>query len=103
MLYDRKFIDILVKYIHPITFFLSTPGLEGTVEFLRAYCSVFTEVEGGWGLCPGVTVPRCRELRPNEDYSVHDTPPGQKVSTASFYILDVGFTIQTFDATITFI
>ncbi|XP_026317722.1 meiosis regulator and mRNA stability factor 1 [Hyposmocoma kahamanoa] len=61
--------------------FCADMGLEGTVEFLRAYCSVFTEVEGGWGLCPGVTVPRCRELRPNEDYSVHDTPPGQKGSS----------------------
>ncbi|XP_047024018.1 meiosis regulator and mRNA stability factor 1 isoform X2 [Helicoverpa armigera] len=60
------------------------PGAEGLVDFLRQYMEIFTETDNGrWTLCPGVVVPRCRELVPgpsHEDYSVHDTPPGQKGS-----------------------
>uniref|UniRef100_A0A2A4JHD7 Meiosis regulator and mRNA stability factor 1 n=1 Tax=Heliothis virescens TaxID=7102 RepID=A0A2A4JHD7_HELVI len=60
------------------------PGAEGVADFLRQYMEIFTETETGrWTLCPGVVVPRCRELGPapsHEDYSVHDTPPGQKGS-----------------------
>ncbi|KAL4712272.1 hypothetical protein ACJJTC_004034 [Scirpophaga incertulas] len=59
-------------------------GLDGIVEFLRQYREVFVKNEAGnWGLCEGVTVARCRDLAPlatHEDYSVHDTPPGQKGS-----------------------
>lgn len=60
------------------------PSAEGVADFLRHYMEIFTETETGrWTLCPGVVVPRCRELIPgpaHEDYSVHDTPPGQKGS-----------------------
>lgn len=81
--FELTFIDIhyITFQVPRIEINLSTPGLEGMAEFLRAYCSVFLEVQGGWGLCAGVVVSHCRELRPPEDYSVHDTPPGQKVST----------------------
>ncbi|KAJ8728094.1 hypothetical protein PYW08_016479 [Mythimna loreyi] len=60
------------------------PNSEGVADFLRQYTEIFTETENGsWALCPGVVVPRCRELTSapaHEDYSVHDTPPGQKGS-----------------------
>lgn len=63
-------------------------GAEGVADFLRHYMEIFTETETGrWTLCPGVVVPRCRELIPgpaHEDYSVHDTPPGQKVLEIPF-------------------
>ncbi|KAL0841176.1 hypothetical protein ABMA28_014919 [Loxostege sticticalis] len=57
-------------------------GMDGVVEFLRYYREVFTDTPGGrWALCEGVCVPRCRDLAPaHEDYSLHDTPPGQKGS-----------------------
>ncbi|XP_063824866.1 meiosis regulator and mRNA stability factor 1 [Ostrinia nubilalis] len=56
-------------------------GLDGIGDFLRQYREIFYDAAGGrWGLCPGVVVPRCRELPAPEDYSVHDTPPGQKGS-----------------------
>lgn len=55
--------------------------MDGVVEFLRYYREMFTDAPGGrWALCEGVCVPRCRDLAPaHEDYSLHDTPPGQKV------------------------
>ncbi|XP_073945234.1 meiosis regulator and mRNA stability factor 1-like protein [Choristoneura fumiferana] len=55
-------------------------GFESVVEFLRHYREVFLEAGARWALGPGVAVPRCRDLPPREDYSLHDTPPGQKGS-----------------------
>lgn len=61
-----------------------TTGTEGVADFLRQYMEIFYESEcGRWTLCAGVVVPRCREAATSqsEDYSVHDTPPGQKVQS----------------------
>ncbi|XP_013199732.2 meiosis regulator and mRNA stability factor 1 [Amyelois transitella] len=56
-------------------------GINGIVEFLRQYVEVFSETCGQWSLCAGVALPRPRDAAPaHEDYSVHDTPPGQKGS-----------------------
>ncbi|XP_072932051.1 meiosis regulator and mRNA stability factor 1 isoform X2 [Epargyreus clarus] len=63
-------------------------GTEGLVEVLRRNQAVFWKLESEgsparWALRAGVSPPR-RDLAPVraalEDYSVHDTPPGQKGS-----------------------
>ncbi|XP_037293714.1 meiosis regulator and mRNA stability factor 1 [Manduca sexta] len=58
------------------------PGPEGVAEFLRTYSEIFAVVEGGWSLCAGVELPSRRDAPavPDVDYSVYDTPPGQKGS-----------------------
>ncbi|XP_075973435.1 meiosis regulator and mRNA stability factor 1-like protein isoform X2 [Anticarsia gemmatalis] len=78
--------DVFVEYArrYEPVFPGGESGTEGVTEFLRQYSEIFTELENArWTLCAGVIVPRCRELLPgpaHEDYSVHDTPPGQKGS-----------------------
>ncbi|XP_026725031.1 meiosis regulator and mRNA stability factor 1 isoform X2 [Trichoplusia ni] len=60
------------------------PSAEGVADFLRQYMEIFSVTPAGrWSLSAGVVVPRCRDLAQgpaHEDYSVHDTPPGQKGS-----------------------
>ncbi|XP_041977942.1 meiosis regulator and mRNA stability factor 1 isoform X2 [Aricia agestis] len=56
-------------------------GIEAVGVFLRQYAAIFTENGDQWSLCGGV-MPQRRDLVAKcvEDYSVHDTPPGQKGS-----------------------
>ncbi|CAH0667451.1 unnamed protein product [Chilo suppressalis] len=55
-------------------------GVDGVLEFLRQYREMFVEARPGcWKLCEGVTVFRCGNAE-HVDYSVYDTPPGQKGS-----------------------
>ncbi|CAB3253482.1 unnamed protein product [Arctia plantaginis] len=79
---DELFLEYARRY-EPV-FPGGESGTEGVGEFLRQYSEIFTESESArWSLCAGVVVPRCREPAPapaHEDYSVHDTPPGQKGS-----------------------
>lgn len=58
------------------------------MRFLQQHSAVFSEEGGLWRLREGVSLPPRRDaLRcAVEDYSVHDTPPGQKV-WASFFLL----------------
>ncbi|CAH0579062.1 unnamed protein product [Chrysodeixis includens] len=60
------------------------PSAEGVADFLRQYMEIFSATGAGrWALCAGLVVPRVRDVAPGpalEDYSVHDTPPGQKGS-----------------------
>ncbi|CAK1547136.1 unnamed protein product [Leptosia nina] len=63
-------------------------GLEAVVEFLQEHDAIFKtvpSVEGAmWQLCEGVCPPPLREVAKrhfaSEDYSMYDTPPGQKGS-----------------------
>lgn len=57
------------------------------MRFLQQHSAVFSEEGGLWRLREGVSPPPRRDaLRcAVEDYSVHDTPPGQKVWTSFFY------------------
>ncbi|GBP33627.1 Meiosis regulator and mRNA stability factor 1 [Eumeta japonica] len=56
-------------------------GFERMVDFLQCFVEVFKEENGCYSLSEGVSVPRCPEFPlPQEDFSVHDTPPGQKGS-----------------------
>ncbi|CAH2260947.1 jg17721 [Pararge aegeria aegeria] len=60
-------------------------GVQAVAGFLRQYSSVFAEEGSGqWKLAAGVKMPAKRDLAPLkvalEDYSVYDTPPGQKGS-----------------------
>ncbi|XP_052740437.1 meiosis regulator and mRNA stability factor 1 [Bicyclus anynana] len=59
-------------------------GAQSVANFLRRYSSVFSEENGQWKLAPGVQMPAKRDVAPLklslEDYSVYDTPPGQKGS-----------------------
>lgn len=76
-------LDILVDYTRKYepVFPAADTGLEGVVDFMRQYMEIFTEGGGRWSLSAGVAVARCRDApRVQEDYSVHDTPPGQKGS-----------------------
>lgn len=79
---DDLFIEYARRY-EPV-FPGGETGTDSVADFLRQYSEIFTEMENVyWTLCPGVVVTRCRELgpgAPNEDYSVYDTPPGQKGS-----------------------
>lgn len=58
---------------------------EAVAMFLRQHRAVYSEErEGRWRLAAGVAPPQHRDLAPvrcaQEDYSVYDTPPGQKGS-----------------------
>ncbi|CAH2037602.1 unnamed protein product, partial [Iphiclides podalirius] len=62
-------------------------GVESVSDLMRHYRALFTEVggpkgaEGGkWALSAGVVMPPPMRAPLHEDYSVHDTPPGQKGS-----------------------
>ncbi|XP_049868975.1 meiosis regulator and mRNA stability factor 1 isoform X2 [Pectinophora gossypiella] len=56
-------------------------GVEGMSEFLVCHGSVFASTGGRWALRGGVLLPAlAHPAPPQEDYSVHDTPPGQKGS-----------------------
>ncbi|KAJ0177159.1 hypothetical protein K1T71_007168 [Dendrolimus kikuchii] len=56
-------------------------GINGMIDYLTQYCEVFQETDGRWALNPGVVVHNCQDSdSPQEDYSVYDTPPGQKGS-----------------------
>ncbi|XP_059045300.1 meiosis regulator and mRNA stability factor 1-like [Achroia grisella] len=79
--------DILAQYMHRYesVFPCADLGVWSLEEFLRQYQEVFTETSGmgRWSLCEGVTVSRYRDLGSaptHEDYTLHDTPPGQKGS-----------------------
>ncbi|XP_053608030.1 meiosis regulator and mRNA stability factor 1 isoform X2 [Plodia interpunctella] len=73
--------DVLAEYtkrFEPV-FPSAELGFGGVVEFLRQYPEVFTSAGAAWSLAAGVAV-RCPRPPAHEDYSVHDTPPGQKGS-----------------------
>ncbi|CAG5031554.1 unnamed protein product [Parnassius apollo] len=68
------------------SFACADKGAESVSDLLRCYRALFTEVNGNgmegskWTLCGGVIVPPSLRAPLHEDYSVHDTPPGQKGS-----------------------
>lgn len=60
--------------------------MESVSDLMRHYRALFAEVDapkssdgGKWSLSPGVVMPPPMRAPLHEDYSVHDTPPGQKV------------------------
>ncbi|OWR42532.1 putative limkain b1 [Danaus plexippus plexippus] len=55
-------------------------GMDAMNTFLSKHRSVFNTSDGRWGLSAGVTLPRPEYSLRAEDYSLHDTPPGQKGS-----------------------
>ncbi|XP_045497656.1 meiosis regulator and mRNA stability factor 1 [Colias croceus] len=60
-------------------------GVDAVIEFLQSQSSVFASEGGQWRVRVGVRVPPRRDVTharalPQEDYSVYDTPPGQKGS-----------------------
>ncbi|XP_063380744.1 meiosis regulator and mRNA stability factor 1 [Cydia fagiglandana] len=74
--------DVFVEYtsrFEPL-FPCADLGFESVVDFLRHYREVFVEAGARWALSAGVAAPRCLGPARHEDYSVHDTPPGQKGS-----------------------
>lgn len=75
--------ELYMEYMrrHGSEYPIAESGLNGIVELLTCYCEIFLQVNGLWVLNTGVVVPRCNDVRPpQEDYSVYDTPPGQKGS-----------------------
>ncbi|XP_050346256.1 meiosis regulator and mRNA stability factor 1 [Nymphalis io] len=80
--------EIVIEYSkrYGLSFLNAELDLDAAVSFLRQNRAVFIETdgEGLWKLAAGVTLPQQRDLAPVrcavEDYSVYDTPPGQKGS-----------------------
>lgn len=89
-----------IVYTFYIYLLFSHTGLDGVSDFLRQYSEIFSDAGSGrFALCTGVVVPRVRDIPAvHEDYSVHDTPPGQKVThteTLLFYLLFTAWLVVT--------
>ncbi|KAI5651763.1 OST-HTH/LOTUS domain-containing protein [Phthorimaea operculella] len=74
---DTLLHEYITRYEHN---FNNDIGVDGIAELLRGTPGIFYNVGLCWALHPAVTPPRPLRPPPQEDYSVHDTPPGQKGS-----------------------
>ncbi|CAG9094078.1 unnamed protein product [Plutella xylostella] len=74
--------EIYVEYTkrYELVFPCTELGFENVLELVRHYREVFCEDGAArFSVCAGVAVPRGQRA-PLQDYSLHDTPPGQKGS-----------------------